>query len=329
MKSSQRISIPELEEILKLEVPCRPDIHLSERYGTNVSILDGSRYPLTHTVKDVRSASIILSDIAEGLDFIVYYDITWGNSGIAHAKAAGIARNRGLNIETVAMIPEGYPDLREDLERFGAIVCEINPEVYISDKDVDRIVREALAKSGKARDWPEINIREVSERNGDNLAYRRLAQELARQNPYADIVTVPYGGGQVGKQLYYSLLQEYQEGRLNKVPLVILAHTQDRKNIAGRNLTKDKTLTKYVAFEDEINRLAEQGRVVVVEVPEELRNHEFQYLTDNNLARIELTSANAFAGARLYFGQNPPCKNANVVVVNTGKGNLFPSYVMN
>ena len=73
MKSSQRISIPELEVILKLEVPCILSSHLSAIYAfnmANIHILDGSVYPLTHTVKDVRSASIILSHISSTDDML-------------------------------------------------------------------------------------------------------------------------------------------------------------------------------------------------------------------------------------------------------------------
>ena len=56
-----------IEEIVNLEVPLIGNEVLSSEYGANIHFLDGSVYPITATVKDLRNASSILKDRETGM----------------------------------------------------------------------------------------------------------------------------------------------------------------------------------------------------------------------------------------------------------------------
>jgi hypothetical protein len=305
-------SIKTIEDVINLEVPLARDNTLSKVYGADVSFLDGSVYPITHTVKDLRSAMYLKRDRDLGLDYIVYVDITWGNSGRAHGILAKIeSSNTGRNLTTLLIIPEGYRNFRLDLEGIGSTVVEADVAKYISDDDVNKIVLEALIR--QIRSWPSLKIVPVGYDEDIGIGYSKLGEEILRQNPEVTHIFVPCGGGEIGLGIYSSI-KKLGGNR----PQVVFVELNDKTEIEGKNLTDNKTRTKYTAYGTIIRWLENQGGIQVKQVSEEECNSEHQFLQHLGI-RAEKAAALAFAGARKY----DLSRSHNVVIVNSGQGKTY------
>ena len=306
-----------IEDIINLEVPLIRDGVLSSEYGANVHFLDGSIYPITATIKDLRSASNLLRDREAGLDHIAYYDITFGNSGRSHGILANFEReNTGRNLMTFLIIPKGYKNFRNDLEKNGSIVVERDVSKFISEKEIEKIIGNELKK--RNINWPEVNILPISNGVSEGQGYRKLGEEILRQNSGVEKIFVPYGSGETGIGIYNFFKEKFDNGEIQRMPTIVLTQTNDKKRIRGKNLTEDKTKTRFVTFENRINKLAENGKVEILEVSENERDIEYKFLKEHGV-KIEKTSALAFTGARKY-GLN---RNDNVVIINSGEGRSY------
>jgi len=306
-----------LEDIIHIEVPLIGDGVLSSEYGANIYFLDGSVYPITATIKDLRNAGNILMDRESGLDYIVYYDITTGNSGRSHGILTNLEReNTGRHILTVSIIPKGYKNLREDLKKEGSIVVEKNFSNFINKEEINQIVYKELERRGVF--WPELNILSASNGRYNGLGYKRLGEEILRQKSSIDMVFIPYGSGETGIGIYNFFKEKFDNGEVQKMPTIIFAQLKDKKRIKGKNLTEDKTRTNYIAFEDEINRLVADGKVKIIDVSESERDMEYKFLKEHGI-RVEKTSALTFAGARKYDLN----RKENVVIINSGEGKSY------
>lgn len=312
-----------IEDIVNLEVPLISNEVLSSEYGANIYFLDGSVYPITATVKDLRNASNIFMHREAGIDHIVYYDITLGNSGRSHGILTNIEiENTGRNLLTVLFIPTGYKNLRDDLNRNGSIVIEKDFSRFISEGDIIKIVNSELRKRNIF--WPEVKILPVSNSDNEGRAYGRLGEEILRQNSCVEKIFFPYGSGEIGIGIYNFFKEKFDNDVIPRMPTIVLNQIKDKKKIRGKNLTEDKTRTKYVTFEEKINKLAENEQVQIIEISEKERNREYHFLKEHEI-RVEKTAALSFAGARKY-GLN---ENDNVVIINSGEGRSYEKKLPN
>lgn len=308
-------NVQKLDDIAELEIPLVKSAELSLEYGANVSFLDGSIFP-TGTIKDLRNAVNIMRDRGRQVP-ILYHHITSGNSGASLAALASIERRTtGRDIETFCIVPQGYGNLRADLEKLGSVVTEKDLSAFIADKEIADMSRQGLAT--RHVNPGMFEIKDISTRRSQGSGYSRLGSEIMRQNPDVDIIFVPYGSGETGLGIYNFYRAKFDECAISKIPNVVFVEIEGKKEIEGKNLTEDKTRTKYVAFEDRVNELVTIGEAARLVVTEAERDREYRFLTSLGI-KVEKTSALSFAGARKYGLR----KEDNAVILNSGQGRTY------
>lgn len=314
-----------LEEIMNLEVPLIRDEFLSRQYGAKVSYLDGSVFQ-TRTVKDLRNAHRIIKDRKSGLDYIVYYDITYGNSGLSlafcvtdemecdedHLSRLQISHRHVLSL---VVIPTGYQDLMADMGVLNGIVCERDFSEPISEADIRKTAFKWLTREKwEPEKWIVLPIVDPDQ---SGSGYHRLGEEILRQTNDTDKIFVPYGSGETGLGIYRFFAERFYDRKIKKMPRVVFVQSEGRREIKNKSLTEDKTRTAHIAFEHIVEPLHAQGKIDVIDVSEEERDHEYTLLRDR--INLEKTSALAFAGARKYTLN----QDDSVVIVNTGRSLMY------
>jgi len=132
----------------------------------------------------------------------------------------------------------------------------------------------------------------------------------------ADYVFVPFGSGEIATGISRCLLKKLGK---QGMPTVVCVESEDKTNLKGKNLTHDKTLTRYITFGDYLERLSRKCKIEFMTVSEQERDSEYGLLKILGI-NAEPAAALAFAGARKYdYSSNA----ANVVVVNTGHGRIY------
>ena len=266
-----------LEEIMDLEVPLIRDDFLSAQLGANVSYLDGSVFQ-TRTVKDLRNAHRILKDRKSGLDFIVYYDITYGNSGLSLAfcvteemefdeNKLGRLQVYHRHVHSLVVVPTGYQDLMADMGVLNDIVCERDFSQPISEEDIRKTAFEWLSR--KKMEPEKWIIRPIVDPDQPGSGYHGLGEEILRQTNNPDKVFVPYGNGETGLGIYRFFAEKLYNREIIKMPKIVFVQSEGRKEITNKSLTEDKTRTAYIAFEDIVKKLQAQGKIDVIDVSEE------------------------------------------------------------
>ena len=308
----------DIEDILGIEVPLVKSEDLSRAYGAGVSFLDGSVFPITHTVKDVRNAVNLLNQ--RDLDEAVYVDLSWGNSALSMAKLVDLeGRFTGARRIVVSIIPRGYEGLRKDLERNGALVIQ-KTQGQLEDKiTMDDLVEMAVSElRTRGIEWSEdrSNVFRVEREESYGKPYAPLIQDIP---PKTDYVFIPFGSGEIATGIFHGLLESYRDA--SKMPTIVCVESEDKGNLKGKNLTYDKTLTRYSTFRPHLERLSEQykGKIEFMTVSAYERDREYRLL---QMLRInaEPAAALAFVGARKY---DFPSADKEIVVLNTGKGRIY------
>ena len=269
--------IEDIEDILNIEVPLVEVPHLSKAYGARVAFLDGSVYPFTNTIKDLRNAETLLRQ--RHLDEAVYVDISWGNSARSMAVLAGLEEKlTNCRRIVVTLIPEGYIGLKEDLEESGCIVVEKSVrelERKISDDKLKSMAVKELKERGIECSCEKSNIFIVEEEKVFRKAYNLISDNITEDTDY---LFVPFGTGGVAMGMIQSLLTRYG-GSIDRMPKIVCVETENKVNIRGKNLTHDKSLTKHSTFRNHIEELSRRynGKIEFVTVSEDERDGETCY----------------------------------------------------
>jgi len=311
--------IQSIDEILNFQVPLVEAPDLSKAYGAKISFLDGSVYPVSGTVKDLRNAQILLDDRDQ--DEVVYADISWGNSARSMAALAKLEeKTTGKRRIVIAIIPKGYLGLKDDLEREGCIVIERgirDLERKISDEELKKIVLRKLKQEGVNWSGNPSSISKVERENHYGAGYKFLSNQIPDRTDY---VFVPFGSGEIALGIFNGLLSKYLND-LGKMPTVVCVESRGKSRLRGKNLTHDKTLTRFSTFRTNMENLSRKyaGKIEFMTVSDLERDREYGLLQLLGI-NAEPSAALASAGTRKY---EFPSNDNGVTILNTGFGRIY------